>query len=132
MFIEDLSTEAYFARGDHVRAIGWLEGNHPYLRGPVPEEFLAALKRHVASAYQPVLFLGPHRCTLCSDDEGPFGIRNLLIPTPTLLYVSPELVLHYVEDHGYKPPDEFIAAVLACPDQNSPEFEELLRACATR
>ena len=127
MFVEDLSTHAYFARGDNVRAVGWLEDGHPFARGPAPADFLAALKTHVASAYQPFIFMGVHLCSLCEK----LGLRrqghhNLLIPTADLLYVAPELVVHYVEDHGYQPPPEFIAAVLGCPVQQSPAFMEML------
>ena len=50
------------------------------------------------------------------------------IPTESVVYVAPELVTHYVEVHGYQPPVEFIAAVLACPPQGSLEFHQLL-AC---
>jgi hypothetical protein len=27
------------------------------------------------------------------------------------VYISPVLILHYILDHGYRPPDEFIEAV---------------------
>src|SRR4029453_10606982 len=92
VFVEDLSTRAYFAHGDNVRAVGWLEAGHPFARGPVPAEFLAALKARVAKAYQPVIFMGSHRCSLCAG-EGRHrrGHHNLLIPTAGLVYVAPEL-----------------------------------------
>src|SRR5262245_52567083 len=127
MYIEDLSTTAYFARGPNVRAIGWLEAGHLFAQGDVPAEFLDALKAHVGAAHQVVLFMGFHECSLCPDiSPRPgrgwrAGLRNLLIPTSNLLYVAPELIVHYVEDHGYRPPEEFVAAVLACPEQKSPQ-----------
>lgn len=31
------------------------------------------------------------------------------------MYAAPSLVHHYVVAHGYKPPEEFIAAVMAFP-----------------
>lgn len=128
MFVEDLSTRAYFADGDKVRAVGWLEAGHAFPRGPVPDGFVAALKAHVAKAFQPVIFMGSHRCSLCAE-EGRHcrGHHNLLVPTAGLLYVAPELVVHYIEDHGYQPPAEFLDAVLACPEQGSSAYFELLR-----
>jgi hypothetical protein len=78
-------------------------------------------------AYQPVLFMGIHECTLCPKDSRKVGYRNLLIPTRHLLYVAPELIIHYIEDHGYQPPKEFIGAVLKCPEQESADYMELLR-----
>ena len=108
MFIEDLSTQAYFAHGGNVRAVGWLEAGHSFPRGPVAPEFLAVLKEHVAKACQPVNFMGEHHCILCDEGPPPWksrkGHRNLLVPTAGLLYVAPELVVHYIEDHGYQPP----------------------------
>jgi hypothetical protein len=128
VFVEDLNTHAYFARGDNVRAVGWLEAGHRFARGPVPAEFLAALKVHVAKAFQPVIFMGSHRCSLCAEGgRNRRGHHNLLVPTAGLLYVAPELVVHYIEDHGYQPPVEFIAAVLACPEQESAAYFELVR-----
>jgi hypothetical protein len=55
------------------------------------------------------------------------GLDNLLVPTREFLYVAPELVVHYIEDHGYRPPDQFLEAVQTCPEQGSVEFLELLQ-----
>jgi hypothetical protein len=126
MFIEDLSTNAYFAIGDNVRAVGWLEAEYPYARGAVPPEFLARLKEHVATAYQPVYFMGVHECSLCPEGKEAVGASNVMIPTERLIYIAPELVVHYIEDHGYRPPQEFIDAVMICPDQESPAFHARL------
>jgi len=41
--------------------------------------------------------------------------------------VAPALVIHYVEAHGYTPPDAFVQAVLACPPQGSREYFALMR-----
>lgn len=127
MFVEDLSTKTYVAQGENVRAVGWLEADHPFTRGVVPAEFLVTLKLHVAKAHQISFFMGYHNCSLCPKNHEQAGIDNLLIPTADLLCVAPELIVHYIADHGYRPPDEFIAAVMACPPQDSVEFRELLR-----
>jgi hypothetical protein len=29
------------------------------------------------------------------------------------IYAAPDLIYHYVEAHGYRPPDEFVEAVMA-------------------
>ncbi len=51
---------------------------------------------------------------------GSGGVRVLR----PLVYVAPELIVHYIEAHGYRPPDEFIQAVLRCPPQDSPAFHK--------
>ena len=127
MFIEDLSTNGYFVHGVNVRAIGWLEVGHPFTRGPVPGDILAALKAQVVKAHQIAYHMGFHECSLCPEDRQRTGIDNLLVPTRELLYVAPELVVHYIEDHGYRPPDQFLVAVQTCPEQGSVEFLELLQ-----
>jgi hypothetical protein len=35
------------------------------------------------------------------------------------VYAAPDLIGHYVEAHGYCPPEEFIAAVLGGPEPGS-------------
>ena len=50
----------------------------------------------------------------------------LIIPSATYVYVAPDLVVHYVEAHQYAPPPEFVAAVLACPEQSSDAYVDML------
>jgi hypothetical protein len=127
VFIEDLSTNGYFVHGANVRAIGWLEVGYPFTRGPVPGDILATLKAQVVKAYQVAYHMGFHECSLCPEGRQRTGLDNLMVPTRGLLYVAPELVVHYIEDHGYRPPDEFLVAVQTCPEQGSAEFLELLQ-----
>ncbi|WP_146209646.1 hypothetical protein [Vitiosangium sp. GDMCC 1.1324] len=54
------------------------------------------------------------------------------IPSAHHLFIAPELIVHYITAHGYRPPDTFIEAVLACPPQKSPEYIERLRPFYTR
>jgi hypothetical protein len=64
-FYPDLDTASMLGHGDRLRAIGWLSSEHPFPRGPVPAAFVEALKRHVASAFQPLAFGGLHTCEFC-------------------------------------------------------------------
>jgi hypothetical protein len=41
------------------------------------------------------------------------GVKNLLVPAGDVIYAAPSLIIHYIEHHGYKPPDEFLAALAA-------------------
>jgi hypothetical protein len=54
------------------------------------------------------------------------GFRNLYIPTAAAVYIAPEMILHYVRSHGYRPPQEFVEAVPTCPAQDSSEFVALI------
>jgi hypothetical protein len=40
--------------------------------------------------------------------------------------VAPELIVHNIAAHWYKPPDVFIEAVLACPDMRSMEYKKAI------
>jgi hypothetical protein len=37
------------------------------------------------------------------------------VPSGGRIFFAPEMIAHYVERHGYAPPDEFVSAVMACP-----------------
>jgi hypothetical protein len=45
----------------------------------------------------------------------------------TVVYIAPSMIKHYTEKHEYKPPQEYIDAVLACPPQDSDEFMNLMK-----
>ena len=128
MFFPDLGNACQVDHGPHIRAIGWLSREHPFKSGQVQADFLAVLRTHLAAPMQPVIAMGFHSCELC-EGTGPraHGRRNIWIPSGECTYVAPELIVHYIEAHNYRPPDEFIAAVLACPEQESVEYYKLLR-----
>ncbi|MBW8010508.1 MAG: hypothetical protein FVQ83_04590 [Chloroflexi bacterium] len=73
---------------------------------------------------------GWHNCELCQGDDawypggkiGPIikwngqelrvrGYGHFLVQTSELVYLSPVLILHYILDHSYRPPEEFVEAV---------------------
>jgi len=54
------------------------------------------------------------------------GSGVVIIPSRACVYVAPDLVEHYVEQHQYAPPAELVAAVLACPAQSSEAYIDLL------
>ncbi|SBT42774.1 DUF7919 family protein [Micromonospora auratinigra] len=106
----DVSFRPAYAR----LAVGWLAAGRPYPVGPVP----AALTRRLAviGAVQRVnLCLGYHECDLCPPGQRPpEGNGELRVPgAPGVAYAAPVLIGHYVTGHGYRPPPEFVAAVLA-------------------
>lgn len=124
----DLSTHCMVDWGPRVRAIGWLCQFHTFTRGPVTPEFLDALTQHLKGP-QLIMCLGVHECDLCPPRRGNTffgGSQNIWIPTESCVYVAPELVVHYIRDHSYRPPGEFMTAVMTAPPQDSPEFWALM------
>lgn len=125
-FFPDMGRESLVAAGDYVRAVGWLHPDHPYAKGPVSAEFLARLKEFVtrsgdsAEALYFGAFGGYHTCEFCGRSH---GIGNFGVPSGDLLFVAPEMVVHYIEQHGYRPPNEFVEAVLRSPLPDTEEYQ---------
>jgi hypothetical protein len=123
---DDGSLYSYVAGegGEGVLNIGWLDASHEYHRGTVPPEFVGSLKDLCARGTYRTR--GWHRCNLCSNgapypvavDGGPavrYQVGDAEIRVHGrggIVYAAPTMVIHYVEEHGYRPPDVFIAAVL--------------------
>ncbi|MFF7633100.1 hypothetical protein ACFZB9_08105 [Kitasatospora sp. NPDC008050] len=114
--------------------IGWLDAKEPWPAGSVPAAF--AEKLQAVLAVQAVNeCLGHHDCDLCPDDppadrqtwrrpghlRACSGTGEIRVPAQPggSAFAAPRLIGHYVLDHGYRPPQEFIDAVLAfdldCP-----------------
>lgn len=128
-YYADLDRCRYFGEDNDLVAIGWLDSAYEFTRGPTSAAFRARLSELVRDAWQPVLFMGPHFCPYCPPVGGGRigGYRNLFVPTATRVYAAPELIEHYVEEHQYLPPPEFITAVLACPEMGSDAYFDALR-----
>ncbi len=123
MYFPDLTPYRYFwGFRQPARNCGWLDARHDFAVGPVTDDFLAALR--VLTAMPVVRALGFHVCNLCATDARPGftderGVRQLLGSAEIrafhprgALFAAPNLLLHYVEAHGYRPPDVFIEAAL--------------------
>lgn len=109
-----------------VLAIGWLEHGHDFTRAPVHAADVRCLEAISLAPWQPFSAAGWHDCSLCDRQpgDGPLyyeiegqprliGVANLFVPAIDVMYVAPSLVLHYIADHGYRPPTPFLEAVRA-------------------
>jgi hypothetical protein len=134
-YFADLANCDYF-RDDApwLLSVGWLEAGHAYTQGPVAPEHVEALERLLVGTWQPVVAAGWHNCSLCgrTDYDKPFtrliggehkllGADNMFVPHGDRMYVAPTLVLHYIDAHGYRPPEEFLRAA-AATDPTRPEY----------
>ena len=128
---EDLSPFTDFGPscGSCLQAIGWLERGRPFPTGPVDAAIYTGLVELLRHPWEPIVTMGLHRCDLCLYD-GPAGNRNLYVPAESVAFVCPELVAHYMNAHGYRPPDVFCAAVLACPEMRSVPYLKAILAVA--
>lgn len=128
-YYEDLQPCDYFHLGEDVNliAVGWLENNHSFSTGQVPQKFYQKLSTLLVDPWAPVICMGPHECTLCQF-EGAMGSNNLFLPYKSNIYVAPELILHYINCHCYCPPEVFIAGVMECPETRSMDYKKALLA----
>ena len=119
-----------------LRAIGWLEFPFPYRRGRAPPDFLSRLEALAAGAQRHSYGYhcwGFHTCSLCvvtlrKPPAQPWSQYSLWVPGNGVVYVAPGGVPHYVATHRYRPPMEFIEAVMRCPEYGSPAYEAAVTA----
>jgi hypothetical protein len=104
-----------------LRAVGWLE-RPGFPTGSVSKDCVDAL----VAALRGGIFLdgyrGVHGCTLCGTGcpevrwrrrkVALTGHGHYLLQSGQVVYMAPSLLLHYILDHDYRPPDEFVHAVV--------------------
>jgi hypothetical protein len=137
---------------DTQRYVGYLHHSADVPTAPADPALLAKLAELTSNQpWAAYLSLGMHLCTLCMEARGiPFsssgdpvgeaarercqgiiaGSQDVYIPGEGRVYVVPELIVHYVYEHGYTPPQEFCDAVMACPAMNSLAYFEALERAA--
>ena len=123
MYIPDLRP-FNFGPWTHPRflAVGWLAEQHPFTKGEVPAQ---AVERLFALCAKPVYKTrGFHECPFCpKQGKGRQQTRNgktiwlgsamvRVRGRNWMTYFAPDLIYHYVVEHNYRPPEEFIEAVL--------------------
>lgn len=112
-YFPDLTEHTYtkFPRRSGVLNVGWLGKSHPFLTGETPVPFLDTLKKLCESPI--LLHRGFHLCQFCEPgDQFPGNGQIRVEDQNGQVYSAPTMVYHYVSVHNYRPPEEFIQAVL--------------------
>ena len=131
-YFDDLSPYSYSAiwdEGSEVLNIGWLDGSHEYPRGHSSEGFHVALLR-LCTGERVAQSRGFHQCNLAPCDQRAawppvsinahggevlLGSAEIRVPgDERICYGAPDLIYHYVVEHEYKPPAQFVEAVQRC------------------
>jgi hypothetical protein len=123
-YFPDLSPCTYICGAPAgLLSVGWLSRWHLFPQGPTSEQFRSALAE--CCRRPEIQHRGFHECPFCK-----FSLRGVLLRLfgrrpaqgSAVIYVSgkggkiyaaPTLILHYVSAHWYRPPAEFVQAVLA-------------------
>jgi len=128
VYFPDLTPYEYFRDESTALNVGWLSPSHPFPQGDVPAGFverLRRLKNHPVNQTR-----GFHLCPWCDDgffdssvdrririqrmrDLGACSSAEIrALGMDGRVYAAPMMICHYVEAHRYKPPQEFIDAVM--------------------
>ena len=105
--------------------VGWLDKEHEFTQGQCPSEVVDNLLEQLQQGKVYNLCRGFHRCNICDSQgklihryeykgyqfvgNGEFHVRI----SASQFYVAPVLILHYIIEHNYLPPEDFIKAVQA-------------------
>jgi len=115
-YFVDLTPYTYTPGNDgDVLNVGWLDAAYPFERGETSAEFRQALR---ALVERPMLrHRGFHVCEYCSSEPGSAPAQRgngqiRVMGRNGLWYAAPAMVHHYVVAHRYRPPLEFVNAVL--------------------
>jgi hypothetical protein len=111
-----------------VLNVGWLDDTRDYNTAEPSSLFLEKLTKILEEVGEFDAHVNPirgtHTCNLCGERkfESHFlGSSELWIPATKVgnLYAAPSLIVHYIDAHNYKPPEEFIDAVLRIDTQST-------------
>lgn len=108
--------------GPSLLNVGWLSRWHSFEKGPVDGSVLEKLLRLCQTRVR--LTRGFHRCEMCEvfpntpntmvvdGQEIALGNGEIRIPGKgAIVYAAPTLICHYIGDHEYRPPQQFLDAV---------------------
>ncbi len=102
--------------------VGWLGRDQPFSTGDVPEDLRTALLELARDPKN--IMRGLHDCELCGEESPimvPFprarrgrvalGTGEIHVEQDGTIYSAPTLIIHYVDKHHYRPPEDFLQAV---------------------
>lgn len=102
-----------------LRAVGWIDGKI-FSSGEVDEVHVALLIHGLDRVFRDG-YRGVHSCALCKQSDATLKWRNrkvevkatghYLLRLDKVVYVAPTFLLHYILDHQYRPPEEFLIAL---------------------
>jgi hypothetical protein len=119
--------------------VGWLDGSMEYPTDITNAEFKRKLLEFCFSENVVNQTRGFHVCNLADcpcplhspeQRDGQiayFGGAEIRVVGRLATYAAPTLIYHYVVIHNYKPPEDFIDAILTSPAPNSDEYQDLRR-----
>ncbi len=124
-YYEDLSRYSYSPEDYEMLNIGFLDCKHSFKRAPVPIEIICRIIKLIESPY--IQHRGFHTCEICEPSNEVASNQDYLSAWQRsrsgssiikvhgltgLDYASPSLIVHYITEHQYCPPIEFLESVV--------------------
>jgi len=104
-----LDDPEYTKKFDGVN-IGWIGDLDNFQKGEVPAKFIDRLiEVEKSDDFTINSHRGSHRCGLCGSQ---MGSRVKMVEYSGVKYKFPSKISHYVIDHNYRPPSDFIEAIM--------------------
>jgi hypothetical protein len=142
MFCRDLERYRHGVPAElpDVVTVGWLSRISDYRQGDVQPETVHAIEE-LLSSHRVNQMRGHHVCEFClrspvivvtgSGRPVMLGSAEIWVPSPDrkLIYAAPDLLYHYIVEHKYLPPDDFLDAVMAAGNSRDWDAD---RECQTR
>jgi hypothetical protein len=145
VYFEDLQHYSYYMPKalQSVLTVGWLDASKPYTAGKVIDEFRAKLARVMSLTGNTCVHVnrvrGVHPCNLCEarsfgevDPKGVMHVGSSEVWIPKQgggFFAAPSMLIHYVEEHQYVPPRDFVDALMSFgedqPFSAQTEYERL-------
>lgn len=117
--------------------IGWLDDAHAFSMGSVEESIVEKLWHFCC--FPVVNTRGFHVCELCQVRSRGLlkvtrGIKTLQLGSAEIrvfgagvkAYAAPDMIYHYVNAHGYRPPPGFLKALQECPLPETASYHRLV------
>ena len=119
-YFADLTPYVYDVPDRSRLNVGWLDAEHAYHTGVVDDDLRLALVHLLR--FQVNETRGAHACPLCGErvvrfmDDGStalLGAAEIYVDGDDgSAFAAPSLIVHYVLEHGYRPPDPFCKAAV--------------------
>jgi hypothetical protein len=134
-YFPDLAPYAYgHSAHPAVVHVGWLDGSRPFPKGPVESRLIKKMKLLMEKPVE--RYRGVHLCELC---VAPPDLEKTIVPnriglidpncswakwaaqrkgngeirvaSSGVTFAAPVLIVHYIEEHCYLPPAQFLKAI---------------------
>ncbi len=137
MYLQDLTPHPYEREYMLFKtlSVGWLAKDKSYRICSTCEDFRERL--FLYCLYPVLRTRGFHECEFCASPSSEtrlvrrdkreiwLGSAEIRVMYEDAVYAAPDLIYHYVTEHMYCPPDEFIEAVLRGPLPDSPAYKPI-------